>query len=103
MDYLFTAAYSIEKATVQLQQPLQAEDFTLLPQPGRQFTDANGLRYHTIETAGLAPGDSLRVQAGYSRPTDTPSKQLLDEQSAEVKVVTTAPPRPAPSPGAIFL
>jgi len=81
IEYSFVAPYEIEAATLEVQEPAQTQDFSLVPQPSRSFTDNSGLRYNVIELAGLAPGEVVTLAATYQRDTDALSTQLLSAVS----------------------
>lgn len=91
IDFEFTAPYAIEAVTVQVQEPLEAADFSLTPVPSRSFTDNAGLKYNTIELAGLAAGDLLTVSATYSRNTEATSAQLLNLTAEHAADIAPAP------------
>jgi hypothetical protein len=77
IEYSFVAPYEIEAASFEVQEPAQTQDFSLVPQPSRSFTDNSGLRYNVVELAGLAPGEVITLTATYQRDTEALSTQLL--------------------------
>lgn len=96
LDYTFRADYPVTSARFQVQEPLEATDFSISPQASSNFTDQNGLYYEAIETAGLAPGDTVQLGATYNRTTDRPSVDLFTSQTpehtADIKVITDEAP-----------
>lgn len=95
-DYTFTAPYAVESAIFQVQQPAQAEAFSLNPAPSNSFTDSNRLTYQVIEQANLAPGETVSVAATYQRPTEALTFELLtpvSEHAEDIMPVTTEPPQ----------
>lgn len=88
----FSAPYEIEMTIFEVQQPFQAEEFTLLPEPVNSFTNSDGLRHYTIEVPDLAPGDTFKLSATYRRNTDEVSVQSIKShtpsQRLDISVVT---------------
>lgn len=93
IDYNFNADYPVTLAHFQVQQPVQASNFTVTPTASSSFTDQKGLSYQVIETAGLKPGDPLQIKATYTRATNQPSSELLTDN---IQVVTQPTPTAAP-------
>jgi len=93
IDYTFNADYPVTLAHFQVQQPVQAGNFTVTPTASGSFTDQKGLSYQVIDTAGLKPGDPLQIKAAYTRATNQPSSELLTEN---IQVVTQPAPAAAP-------
>lgn len=77
LNFRFGTPFDIEQTTIEVQQPLQADDFAVSPTPNRTLTDNNGLTYHLLDLAGLQLGEAFSVNATYLRNTDEPSMQLL--------------------------
>jgi hypothetical protein len=83
LSFDFTAADDVEKLTIQVQQPVGAEEFSMTPAPSRNFTGSDGLRYHAVEIAGLAAAETVTVRADYTLPNDVLSAQSLGSENAE--------------------
>jgi hypothetical protein len=83
LSFDFTAADDVEKLTIQVQQPVGAEEFSMIPAPSRNFTGSDGLKYHAVEIAGLAAAEMVTVRADYTRPSDVLSAQSLSGENAE--------------------
>lgn len=83
LKFEIAASYPAEKAAFQVQQPFQAEKFTLTPPASSTFAGADGLTYAVVEIAGLARDETFTLIANYSRPTDTLSAQNLVGPPAE--------------------
>jgi hypothetical protein len=99
LDFNFLAPYDIEKTTFQVQEPFQAENFSLTPTPSGSFTDGDGLIYDTIDVAGLASGDTFELKATYQRNTDQPSLQMINPTAGQtVNVVTSSEASAGESP-----
>ncbi len=77
LAFQFTSPYHIQAAEFQVQEPVQSQDFTLVPSPTTNFVGNNGLRYNVVEVANLAPEETLTLAATYSRDTDRLSTQSL--------------------------
>ena len=95
-DYTFTAPYAVESAIFQVQQPAQAEGFSLNPEPSNSFTDSNRLTYNVIEQANLAAGETVSVEAAYQRPTEALTFELLtpvSEHAEDIIPVSIDPPQ----------
>lgn len=70
LDYTFTAAHPIDTLVLEVQEPAQAQNFSMTPEPERSSAAQNSLRHHTIQQSGLATGQTVELTASYSRPTD---------------------------------
>lgn len=77
LTFNFSAPYQIEAATFEVQEPFQAEDFALVPQPSSSFVGSNGLKYNLVEVAGLAPAETVELSASYRRSIDELSAKSL--------------------------
>lgn len=73
LDYTFTAAHPIATLVLEVQEPAQAQDFLMTPEPERSFVAQNTLPHHTVRRNDLAPGETVTLTASYSRPTDAMS------------------------------
>jgi hypothetical protein len=90
LTYNFVSRYPIGSATFEVQQPLQATNFNLEPAASDNFADGNGLQYHVVQTADLAPDEPFELSVSYQRPTDAVSVQQLNNQ-APSQTLETAP------------
>jgi hypothetical protein len=92
LAFQFSAPYSVEVVTFEVQEPLQAENFSLTPAPNDTFTGRDGLKYHTIQVADLAPADTFELTATYQRATTELSAQQLarnaPSQPSNISVIT---------------
>jgi hypothetical protein len=77
LTFQFSAPYNVETTVLQVQEPFQAQDFALTPEPKNSFTGRDGLKYHTIEIAGLTPADTFELAGTYNRDTDELSVQQV--------------------------
>ncbi|MBN1992219.1 MAG: zinc ribbon domain-containing protein [Anaerolineae bacterium] len=94
LAFQFLAAYDLETAIFEVQEPFGAEDFELTPAPNNTFAGRDGLKYHTIQVAGLAAGDTFELAATYRRDTD----DLAAQQPAGN---TSLPSQTSPATGAV--
>lgn len=83
LQFDFVAPYPVETATFQVQEPAQAEAFAMTPPSTSTFTGHDGLKYDTVEIAGLGSGEAFKLSAGYKRRTDSLSAELLGSNTAE--------------------
>lgn len=88
LKFEIAASYLAEKAAFQVQEPFQAEKFTLTPPASSTFTGNDGLTYAVVEISGLARDKTFTLTANYSRASDTLSAQNLTAPTA-------MPPAPA--------
>ncbi len=93
LKFEIAAPYSTEKAAFQVQEPFQAEKFTLTPPASSTFTGTDGLTYAVLETAGLARDETFSLTANYSRASDA-----LSVQNLAAPTVMPAVPAAAESP-----
>ncbi len=70
LKFEFLAPYPVETTMFEVQEPRQAQNFSLTPAPVQTFTGSDGLTYHTIQVAGLTPPDKFELTAAYRRSTD---------------------------------
>jgi hypothetical protein len=82
LEFEFLAPYDIETATFQIQEPFQAEQFSMTPAPDRSFSGLNGLTYNNKELARLAAGDTVMLSATYRRDSDALSVDSLADNSS---------------------
>jgi hypothetical protein len=95
LAFQFVVPYNIEAIIFEVQEPLQAEDFSLSPEAGNTFIGQDGLTYHTIQLADLTPPDTFELSATYQRDTTGLSIQQLTDRSGDpaqdISVVTETP------------
>jgi hypothetical protein len=73
LDYTFITAHPIDTLVLEVQEPVQAQDFLMTPEPERSFVAQNTLPHHTVRRSNLDPGQTVGLSASYSRATDAPS------------------------------
>ncbi len=77
LTFDFIAPYAIAKASFEVQEPFEAQEFTLTPPPKSTITGGDRLQYHIITVDDLAAGDPFTVSASYRRATDATSLDAL--------------------------
>jgi hypothetical protein len=97
LAFNFVAPYEVTNLTFDVQVPLQAENFSLTPEPTGNFTSQDGFTFYELETAGVAAGEPFELTATYSRNTDEVSiaaLELSSEHAADIFVAQEAEPGP---------
>lgn len=95
LAFKFSAPYQIETISFEVQEPFQATDFSLTPEPGRTFTGNDGLKYALIETDGLAAGETFELSATYRRNIDSLSVASIQASPSKPAADSAAPAAPA--------
>lgn len=93
----FVAPYEVTNLTFDVQTPLQAENFSLTPEPTGSFTSQDGFTFYEVERAGVATGEPFELTVTYSRSTDEVSIATLtlpSEHAADIFVAQEAEPGP---------
>lgn len=90
LTFDFIAPSAIAKASFEVQEPFEAQEFTLTPPPTSTITGDDRLQYHIITVDNLAAGDLFTVSASYRRATDELSQDALMAESG----ASQAPPTP---------
>jgi hypothetical protein len=75
LTFRFTAPYSSQMTLFEIQEPVEAKNFSLMPKAKNSFIGRDGLKYHTIRLASLAAGDKFEQSAAYERETHAVSIQ----------------------------
>jgi hypothetical protein len=86
MDFVYKAALSADNVSIEVQQPLQATNFSVTPSTQNVRTDAQGFKYYSLSFPALSPNQTIAVQAKYTKSNLNPS------------VLPQAPASPAPLP-----
>jgi hypothetical protein len=95
LDFLFAAPYNTDLTTFQVQTPYQANNFTLTPEASDSFVGQDGLKYYSLEMAGLTPADDFAVTATYRRDTDALS---IEQITLNAPLPTNVEPEPPSGP-----
>lgn len=91
LAFNIVAPYEVENFTLDVQVPLQAENFSLTPEATDSFTSNDGFTFYEIENTGVAAGDAFELTATYSRSTDELSVAALELPSEHAADVFVAP------------
>lgn len=108
LDYTFTTAHPIDTLVLEVQEPAQAQNFSMTPEPEQSFAAQNSLPHHTIRQSGLAAGQTVELTASYSRPTDALSAGSAPgspptEEPLDIAVISGSPISESLSIGYILL
>jgi len=71
--YTASIAYPIAVFEVDIQQPLQASNFTLDPPPMERLTDNRGFTYYQFVTRDMRQGQTQTFTISYTKTTTSPS------------------------------
>lgn len=82
LKFEVVTSYPAEKALFQVQEPFQAEKFTLTPPASSTFIGADGLTYAVLEIPALARDETFTLTANYSRASDALSAQNIAAPTA---------------------
>lgn len=98
LKFNIPASYATGKVTLEVQEPVETENFSMQPVPTSNFTGNDGLNYHAFDTAGIAAGEVLTLTASYQRQTEALSAASLSSNVAEhaANLPTDLAPVPAP-------
>ena len=73
-DFIFSSPHPVESILVELQQPLQALNFSSQPPAASQRQDPRyGFSYHLLERGSLSAGQDLAVHVSYTKSNPAPS------------------------------
>lgn len=91
LTFDLTVPYPAETMTVELQEPFQAEEFSLTPAETDFFVGQDGLTYHIIEVSAAEAGQTVAVQATYHRQIDTLSAEARLAPAGDELDIPTEP------------
>ena len=90
LTYNFAADHNIATANFRVQEPADAEDFSLNPPATRTDTGDNGQKLQIVETASMLPGDTFALTATYLRnttaPVVPPPVQVITQEPAAFEI-----------------
>jgi hypothetical protein len=73
-DFIFSSPHPVESILVELQQPLEAVDFSSEPRAASERQDPRyGFSYHLLEPGSLSAGQALAVRVSYTKSNPAPS------------------------------
>jgi hypothetical protein len=88
-DYRWPADYPVQSLTVQVQEPLGAQNLSMNPDLGSGRTAPDGFVYHTGLIGKVSSGTPFFLKLSYSRDTDTLSVKSLPVQPVETVGAST--------------
>lgn len=94
LTFEFTASYASRVTNFEIQEPFQAQDFSLTPSPSRTFIGNDDLTYNLIELTDLTPGESFKLSATYQRSTNALSVEGIGAGVSEHAADLAAGPEP---------
>lgn len=92
LTFTIPTSYAVAKATLEVQEPVQTEKFSMQPNPTSTFTGNDGLTYHIYEVTDVAAGESLALTASYQRQTDALSAASEHAADLPPPPVSALPP-----------
>lgn len=74
-SFTFTlqSLYPVDLLEIEVQQPLRASNFTVLPEPGETTVDASGFRYALYSFEGVARDEKIELDVSYTKSDPNPS------------------------------
>lgn len=102
LNFEFVALSEIDSTTFEVQEPVGAQNFSLTPPPDNSFVGADGLRYNTINKAGLTPDDVFTLTAAYERNNDQLSVNSLNTGGSLTGPPTNQPVELNPAPAGLL-
>jgi hypothetical protein len=73
-DFIFSSPHPVESILVELQQPLEARDFSSQPPAASERQDPRyGFSYHLLERGSLSAGQAFAVRVSYTKSNPSPS------------------------------
>jgi hypothetical protein len=94
MDFAFRAVAPIDQVTVDIQQPLQASNFSV-NLPSSSVRDDNGFKVYSSSFANVTGGQTLTAQVKYTKTDPNPS---VLPTAVSVGAPSTSPAAETPSP-----
>jgi len=94
MDFVFKAHAPIAQATLEIQQPLKATNFSVNPATQTTRSDPSGFKYFVAQYSNIAAAQAITTQVKYTKPDPNPSVPPTPE------LEPAAAPTPSPAPGA---
>jgi len=77
LTYEFIADYAVQDLSIEVQQPPEAENMQLSPEPDNVAVSSNQLTYHIYKKSNLAPGSTLSFAGTYQKQGDTLTNDLV--------------------------
>lgn len=71
--FQYVSPYAIDTLEIEVQQPLKATGFELVPQYASATSDSQGLKYFHYVFKDVKPGQVINIDASYAKSDDEPS------------------------------
>lgn len=91
----WTFPFHIASATIDVQQPAAATNFTVTPAAPNVVTGQDGLTYHRSTARPLEAGQPLNVELRYTLPGNQLTQSLLQQNTSVVTPATATTTEPA--------
>jgi hypothetical protein len=79
-NYQWPGDYAVEKLTIQVQQPVGANELKITPSMGNPTTGEDGLVYYSTEAGSLDVGQSFTLDLEYQKTSNTLTAEGLQVQ-----------------------
>jgi hypothetical protein len=87
-SFSWPEGFAVEDLSYEVQEPINAQDFTIYPTPNRSITGNDDLVYHFADLGPVAINASISIEFTYSNPSNQLS---FDSISAPVPLPQTSP------------
>ena len=82
MDFVYRAALPVDKVSLEIQQPIKAENFTTSPAADSQTAGYHDFKYHVFSFANVQTDQTLSVHVTYTKSDPSPSISNLPQTTA---------------------
>ncbi len=96
LAYEFIADYAVQDLSIEVQQPPEAENMQLSPDPDNVSVSNNQFTYHIYKRSNLAPGSTFSFAGTYQKQGDMLTNDLvvnIPEPSEPLQPLQPAPPK----------
>lgn len=90
MDYVFKAPMPVDRATLEVEQPLKATSFSMIPDAQSTRADSDGFKYSSLDLGGIQSGQTISEQVKYTKTDPDPSVSRASDAPAPAPVVSQA-------------
>lgn len=77
LTYQFISDYDVQELSVEVQQPPEAQEMKLSPEPDDVVVGDNRLTYHIYRKSHVAPGEGVSFSGSYQKQGDTLTNDLV--------------------------
>lgn len=102
LDFVYTALLPADSVQIQVQQPLKADNFAIVPAAALISEGMHDFKYYIFNYAGIPADSALKLQINYVKSDPNPSIQnvVAPETAPQTNPVDTAV---APNPQQVYL